>query len=90
MPPFEQNTHVFVVRIWSEPREIEGAAPIWRGVIEHIPSGERRYVQNLDDMTDFMVPFLEKMGMKLTFCWQIRRWLKEWKLSGPPQIKPEG
>jgi hypothetical protein len=89
MTPIEQNTHVFVVRIWSEAREVEGAAPTWRGVIEHIPSGERRYVQNLDDITIFMAAYLVKMGMKLTLCWQIKRWLNQRKQPGQAQIKAD-
>ncbi len=49
--------HVFIVRIWLEPREIEGEAPQLRGSVEHIPSGERRSVKALEDVMAFMARF---------------------------------
>ena len=66
MKSFEDNTHAFVVRVWLEPREIEDAPPEWRGVIEHVPTGERRYLKNLDDIRRFIVSYLENMGVKLS------------------------
>lgn len=39
----EEEAHAFIVRIWREPREIDDAASEWRGMIEHVESGERRY-----------------------------------------------
>lgn len=62
---------MFIVRIWREPREIEGAGPEWRGVIEHVGSGERRYLKDLGEITAFVAPRLEEMGVKLeptTLC----------------------
>jgi hypothetical protein len=56
------NTQVFILRVWRETREIEGAAPEWRGVIEHVPSGERRYFKNLDELVDLML--LHAPGMR--------------------------
>ena len=50
MASFEDNTQVFIVRVWLERREIEGVAAEWRGVVEHVPSGERRYLKDLDDL----------------------------------------
>ena len=64
MKSFEENTHAFVVRVWLEPRELEGAAPEWRGVIEHVPSGERRYLRDLDEIQVFIVHFLDKIEVK--------------------------
>jgi len=54
--PIEENTHVFIVRIWCERREIEGRMPTWRGMIEHVPSGERRYFKDLDEIHGFIAP----------------------------------
>ncbi len=54
----------FVLRFWFERREIEGAVPIWRGVIEHIPSGERHYFEKLDELPSILTPYLNsnKLG----------------------------
>ncbi len=56
MNPIEENTHVFIVRVWREQREIEGAMPTWRGMIEYVPSGERRYLKDLDEIRGFIAP----------------------------------
>ena len=55
---------MFILRVWLERREIEGTTPKWRGVIEHVPSGERRYVKDLVEIRAFVVPYLEIMGAK--------------------------
>jgi len=60
---FEGNKHVFLVRIWVEPREIAGAALQWRGVIEHLPTRERRYLNDLAVLTHFITSYLEGLGV---------------------------
>lgn len=52
------RTHVFIVRIWQEKREIEGAQPLWRGVVEHVSSGDRCYTEDLDDVSQFILRYL--------------------------------
>jgi len=63
---FEEDTQVFVVRFWRETRELEGAHPIWRGSVEHLPTGQRMYVKNLKEAESVMssfVPEAEKTGL---------------------------
>jgi hypothetical protein len=79
MAPLEDNTHVFIVRIWLERREIEGAAAEWRGVIEHVLSGERHYVRDLDDISANIAPILEEMGVDLGTRWRPIKWLRQLK-----------
>lgn len=76
MKSFEDNTHAFVIRVWLEPREIEDAQPEWRGVIEHIPTGERRYLRNLNDLTSFITSYLERMGVKVSVLRHASDWVK--------------
>jgi hypothetical protein len=59
---FEANTQVFILRFWLEPREIEGAEPEWRGVVEHVQSGERRYFQNLEVMLSFISKYFDRLS----------------------------
>ena len=59
MAAFEDNTQVFIVRIWYEPRHTEQAPDEWRGVIEHVPSGERRYLKDLNHIIAFIIPYLK-------------------------------
>ncbi len=63
--PFEANSRVFIVRVWREAREIEGAKPLWRGMIELIPTGERQYLTTLDEITAFIVRCLVEMGIEV-------------------------
>ena len=59
MRSFEENSHSFIVRIWLEPRELAEAVPEWRGVVEHVASGERRYFIDLDDLLNFIASHLD-------------------------------
>jgi hypothetical protein len=49
------------VRIWPEPREIQGAPVEWRGLIEHVFSGEKRYLNNLDEIVAFLARYLRDL-----------------------------
>ena len=57
------STHSFVVRIWTETRDIDGAVPEWRGSIEHVASQERRYVRTLQGIILFLAQHIEQMGL---------------------------
>jgi len=46
----EVTSLVYIIRIWPEHREIEGAPLQWRGVIECLPGEERLYFVELEDM----------------------------------------
>lgn len=50
--PSEGTQHLFIVRIWTDP----GQSPprLTRGLIEHIPSGERRYFLEWSEMQAFL------------------------------------
>ena len=50
----EDHHHAFIVRFWLEPREIQGAKPLWRGAIEHVPSGRLLALKGLDEITAFI------------------------------------
>ncbi len=75
MESFEEDTQVFIVRFWRETRELEGAHPIWRGSVEHLPTGQRVYVKNfreVEGVISSFVPVAEKTG-------QDSRWKKRLK-----------
>jgi hypothetical protein len=85
MALFEDNTQVFIVRVWLERREIEGAKVKWRGVIEHVPSGERRYLKDLDDILVFIRPYLKGMRVNFGVDWRLRQWLKRCRINPKSQ-----
>ncbi len=76
----KENTHVFVVRIWWEPREIEGAIPKWRGMIEHVPGDKRRYLEELDEIIAFISPYVGQAGTIPSIRWRVKEWLGRLKL----------
>lgn len=74
MDLLEESDHAFVIRIWKESREIEGASPTWRGVIEHVRSGKKRYLRDFSTIASFIIPYLEAMG---TDTDTLRRWTEQ-------------
>lgn len=61
---FEDNTHSFIVKIWLEETTERADHGTWRGRITHLPSGEQRYIKDLDGILAFVAPYLTKMGVK--------------------------
>ena len=64
MKSTKESSLAFIVRIWVEPRELKDAEPIWRGVIEHVGSGERVYFDQLEQIMTHMRSYIEAMGVK--------------------------
>ncbi len=61
MEPYEEATHSFVIRVWSEGSD-HAHSRLWRGHITHVPTGEQRYCQNLDEISDFIAEYLDQMN----------------------------
>jgi hypothetical protein len=59
------QTHSFIVKIWlNETDEARGAAR-WTGHITHVPDGERRYLTELSEIREFIVPYLKAMNARI-------------------------
>lgn len=54
----------FIIKIWLEETAEEAHDAVWRGHITHVPSGERRYLKDLESILAFIKPFLEKLGVE--------------------------
>ncbi len=87
MPQNEPETHSFIIKFWLE-REVDGEGRVWRGQITHVPGrkeGSRRYLHHLEDITEFIAPFLasalplaDRRARAGWFDWRIWRfWRKE-------------
>ncbi len=70
--PPDSVTHSFVIRIWIEETVEEAGRVIWRGSITHFPGNERRFIQELKSIEDFIAPFLEAMGVRLGLLRELR------------------
>ena len=65
MPLFEDRSASFIVRVWCESGDGEpGSVRAWRGSIEHVPSGQRAFFQELDAVLAFMKPHLFALGIE--------------------------
>jgi hypothetical protein len=73
-----RDTHVFIVRVWCEPRETPGASRQWRGVIEHVSTRESCYVDDLDELVAFISRYLCAMGVSFGIRSRLKRWLRRW------------
>lgn len=69
------NTLIFVVRIWPEDLAARGRRTVWRGHITHVPSGDRRHFESLDQPARFISSYLAERGWGATMGQRIRWWL---------------
>lgn len=76
---FESYTHSFIIKIWLEETAEEAGVALWRGRVTHVPSGERRYISDLDEIRAFIVPYLEKMGVKFKEIWGVKQRVRQLK-----------
>jgi len=53
--------HAFVVRIWREDDQAE-----WRGWVQHAPTGESTYVQDVTALLDFIEQRAGKLATQST------------------------
>jgi hypothetical protein len=60
----ESNTCSFIIKVWLEEITGETGHTVWRGHVTHVPSGKRRYIQDLNAISLFIEPYLEKMGTR--------------------------
>ena len=62
MQLFETSTESFIVKIWTED---EQNSPAWQGQITHVLSGEKQYFNSLNEIEQFMLPYLQEIGIDL-------------------------
>ena len=71
----ESDTQSFIVKVWIEETDEESGQVIWRGHITHVQGGERKYLKHMDDILEFIVPYLERMGVSLGLCRYLKHWI---------------
>ena len=70
----------FIIRIWREGGGSATEKVEWRGSIEQVQSGEKRYFQDLRFIQTFMTPFIEAMGIETPEHF--------WELMADPSMVP--
>lgn len=71
----EPETHSFIVKVWLEESVEKAGRAKWRGHITHVLSGERRYLQRLSAIGDFIMPYMERMGVRSGILRRLRQLL---------------
>jgi len=82
MDLLESDTQSFIVKIWVEENGKDTSRGVWHGHITHVPSYQRRYLKDLNEIQDFIAPHLEEMGVKIGKRWRLRGWLQQLKGRG--------
>ncbi len=57
--------HTYVIRLWFEPyedRQPGARSGEYRGMVEHVTTGNRRYFRDADSLVDFMFSLLQPPG----------------------------
>ena len=78
MEPPESRVHSFIVKLWLEEAGDQSESARWHGYITHVPSGERRYLQELCDIVTFVKPYVAEIGSGVTQDSRPRSWFKSW------------
>ena len=54
MSSLDERSHTFVVRIWEERRDLANAVPTWRGRVDNVRTGSRKYFTALEDLVTYL------------------------------------
>ncbi len=54
MSSLDERSHTFVVRIWEERRDVDDAPTTWRGRVDEVRTGVRRYFTTLEDLVTYL------------------------------------
>lgn len=55
----ETTTHSFVIKVWLEETAVPYKKITWRGHITHVPSQRRQYLNDIDEVNEFISSFLQ-------------------------------
>lgn len=75
----EYASHSFIIKFWLEETAEEAGQATWRGHVTHVPSGKRRYIQDLDQIRVFIAPYLKELGASFQAGCRVRRWTSQLK-----------
>jgi hypothetical protein len=77
MEPTGCRSHSFIVKIWVEETLNEADRTRWRGHVTHVPSGKRRYFEDLSEITTIIRPYLAAMGVRQDWRQDLARWWRK-------------
>lgn len=72
----EATVHSFIVKLWLEGDDSQGKGTAWHGHITHVPTGARRYLQSLSDVTEFIKQHLDENNAQANSKSRTGNWLR--------------
>jgi hypothetical protein len=54
MKSLDERTWAFVVKVWEERRDIDGAGPTWRASVDDVRRGTRVYFRSLPELSAYL------------------------------------
>lgn len=75
--PKRTSIHSLILKIWCRNGAYPGAKPTWHGQVTHVPSGERVYSNDPNELLTIVAAHLKTLGVRLAMCWRLRVWLHE-------------
>ena len=72
--PYENITRVFWIKIELKEKPQNGRQVL--GDIKDVISGEIKPIVGLFDIIEFIIPYIEKMGVQINWFWRIMSWYK--------------
>lgn len=69
------SIHSLVLKIWRRNGSSPGAQPAWHGHVTEVPSGDRVYANNPNELLLIVATHLRKLGAQLSICWRLGVWV---------------
>lgn len=73
------SIHSLIVKIWRKDDASTTPQSTWHGQVTHVPSGDRVYAQDPNELLTIVAAHLRKLGVRLAACWRLRLWLNDRK-----------
>lgn len=74
LKPYENITRVFWIKIELKDNQGKGSENF--GDIRDVLSGTKSSIKDLLDIIDFIVPYMQQMGIRIKWFWRLTIWLK--------------
>jgi hypothetical protein len=71
------------VKVRVQSPDDESSEADWQCQITHVESGERKQLKNLSEITYFILPRLQAMGVNIGRWWGLKLWLKRLRRNDP-------
>ena len=72
LKPYENITRVFWIKIELKENQKIGRQVL--GDIKDVMSGQKQVIHGLCDISYFIIPYLENMGIRISWWWRFGNW----------------